>query len=128
METFTALVDPARIASLPWHVGIPGMLLIAVLAFSAVKAALTLKPIRACTRLVMAFAIAVILTRGGEAIAAFLAALPFHSPRISLTIGVNARPTALVFSASRCTPSIGVVRATVPASKKAQPCSSARSE
>jgi hypothetical protein len=76
METFTTLVDPARIASLPWHVGIPGMLLIAVFSLSAVKAALTLRPVRAFTRIVMAFAIAVILTRGGEAIAALFGGPP----------------------------------------------------
>jgi uncharacterized membrane protein len=70
MENLATLVDPARITALPWHIGIPGMLLILLLILSAIRAALSLRPIRAVTRIVLAFVVAVILTQGGDAISA----------------------------------------------------------
>lgn len=68
METLFGLVDPAAIAALPWYVGVPGVLLVAMFLWRAVKAALTLRPLRMLTSLVLAFAIAVILSSGGQAI------------------------------------------------------------
>ncbi len=44
------------------------MALIALFLWSAVKSALTMRPVKAITRIVLAFVVAVILTQGGDAI------------------------------------------------------------
>lgn len=68
MEPVVSLVSPEKILALPWHVGVPGMALIALFLWSAVKSALTMRPVKAITRIVLAFVVAVILTQGGDAI------------------------------------------------------------
>lgn len=68
MESLLSFVSLGKILSLPWYVGMPGIALIALLLFSAVKSLLTLSPVKAVTRLILAFAIAVILTQGGDTI------------------------------------------------------------
>jgi hypothetical protein len=76
MENLALLIDPARIAALPWHIGIPGMLVILLLILSAIRSALALRPLRAIVRIVLAFAVAVILTQGGDAISSLASAPP----------------------------------------------------
>jgi hypothetical protein len=76
MENIALLIDPARIAALPWHIGIPGMLVILLLILSAIRSALALRPLRAIVRIILAFAVAVILTQGGDAISSLAGAPP----------------------------------------------------
>jgi hypothetical protein len=76
MEPVFSLISPEKILALPWHVGVPGMALIAVFLWSAVKSALTMRPVKAITRIVLALAVAVILTQGGEAIATLVDGAP----------------------------------------------------
>jgi hypothetical protein len=68
MDPIISLISPEKMLSLPWHVGVPGMALIALFLWSAVKSALTMRPVRAIMRIVLAFVVAVILTQGGDAI------------------------------------------------------------
>jgi uncharacterized membrane protein len=76
MENLATLIDPSRIAALPWHIGIPGMLVILLLVLSAIRSALSLRPVRAITRIILALAIAIILTQGGDAIASLTGTPP----------------------------------------------------
>lgn len=63
-----SLISIPAILALPWYVGLTGLALAALLLFSSVTSLLTLRPIRAVSRLVMAFVVLVILSKGGEAI------------------------------------------------------------
>jgi branched-subunit amino acid ABC-type transport system permease component len=69
MQEILALVSPEKIMALPWHIQIPGVALIVVLAISAIWSMLSLRPVRAFSHLVTAIAVAIILAQGGEAIA-----------------------------------------------------------
>jgi hypothetical protein len=68
MADYLSLISLAKILALPWYVGIPGLLVIAALVLSALWAVLALKPAKAIVRLVLAFAVAIILSQGGAAI------------------------------------------------------------
>jgi hypothetical protein len=68
MDPFVSLISPEKMLALPWHVGVPGMALIALLLWSGVKSALTMRPVRAITRILFALVVALILTQGGDAI------------------------------------------------------------
>jgi hypothetical protein len=76
MDAMSSLISLETIRNLPWQVGIPGMALIALLLWSAVKSALTMRPVKAVTRIALAFIIAVILTQGGGSIAQMVLAPP----------------------------------------------------
>ena len=69
MPDLTSVVSLDAILALPWFVGIPGLLAIALLVLSAFWSALALRPVRAIARLILAFIVAAILSNGGEAIA-----------------------------------------------------------
>jgi branched-subunit amino acid ABC-type transport system permease component len=68
IENLIFLVSVADILALPWHVGLTGLSLAALLACSAAWSILMLRPVRALTRIVAAFAILIILSQAGEAV------------------------------------------------------------
>ena len=68
-DVISSFVSLDAILALPWHVGVPGLLAIALLVLSAFWSALALRPVKAIPRLILAFAVAAILSNGGEAIA-----------------------------------------------------------
>jgi hypothetical protein len=76
MDTVSTLISLETIGNLPWQVGVPGMALIVLLLWSAVKSALTLRPFKALMRIAIAFIVAVILTQGGDSIAQMVVAPP----------------------------------------------------
>ena len=68
LTTIMSVVDLSAILELPWYVGITGVLAAGLLVWSALWSLITFKIVRAFTRLILAFAILVILSQGGEAI------------------------------------------------------------
>jgi hypothetical protein len=76
MGTYVSLLSIDRILELPWYVGIPGLLLAAMMTLSALWSILALRPVKAITRFVLVFALLVILSRGGEAIAQLIGGGP----------------------------------------------------
>lgn len=76
METLLGLVSLSRILALPWYLGIVGLVLIAALLWSAIKSVLTLSPLKAVSRLVTAFVIAVVLSQWGETLVQMFATRP----------------------------------------------------
>ena len=72
MQSLASLLSYQSIAGLPWYVGMPGLAAIALLLFSAAKSLLMLRPLKALFRVVLAFAVAVILSGGGAAIAQWI--------------------------------------------------------
>lgn len=76
MKSLLSLVSYQSIAGLPWYVGVPGLAAIALLLLSAAKSVLLLRPLKALSRVVLAFAVAVILSGGGAAIAHWVGGPP----------------------------------------------------
>jgi len=76
MPDLTAIVSFDAILALPWYVGLPGLLAIAMLVLSAFWSALALRPIKALSRLILALAIAAILSHGGEAMSRLIGGTP----------------------------------------------------
>ncbi|GIL03373.1 MAG: hypothetical protein BroJett030_32720 [Alphaproteobacteria bacterium] len=76
MADYLSLLSFETILELPWYVGVPGLLAVALLVLSAVTALLALKPVKAIVRLVLALAIVVILSRGGAAISQLIGGAP----------------------------------------------------
>ena len=72
MADYLSVVFLEKIDALPWYVGVPGMLVIAALVLSAALNVLMLRPVRAIVRLILAFAVVVILSQGGESLARLL--------------------------------------------------------
>lgn len=73
MQMLAGLIDIDAIAALPWQVGLPGVLLVVLLVWRALKSLLALRPFKAVSSFIMAFAVAVILSKGGQSIAALIA-------------------------------------------------------
>lgn len=66
MENLSSLISIGAIMELPWYVGIPGLLLVAVLLVSALRALFRFRLLKVITHLVLAFVILIILSRGGD--------------------------------------------------------------
>jgi hypothetical protein len=60
---------------LPLNVQIPGLLLLAYLAYRTIRAAIALKPVRAITSILMFVLVAVFLSRFGNALAIMIGRL-----------------------------------------------------
>ena len=67
-DTLFGLVSIPAIMALPWYVGIPGMLLAAVLALSALRSFFSFRILKSLTSLVMAASVLIILSQAGSAI------------------------------------------------------------
>ncbi|MCG6857332.1 MAG: hypothetical protein LJE67_04620 [Salaquimonas sp.] len=57
-----------RIGELPWYASYPGLAVTALLLISAIRALITLKLVKALTRVVLAAAVLIILSQAGAAI------------------------------------------------------------
>lgn len=76
MSEALSIVSITAILELPWYVGIPGLLAIALLLWSAFWSIVALRPVQAIIRIVFALAIAVILSQGGEALSQLIGGGP----------------------------------------------------
>ncbi len=66
VEALFQIIDPAAIANLPWYIGVPGVLIIALSVLRAFTSLLRLRLIRAFVSLVGAIVIAIMLTNFGK--------------------------------------------------------------
>jgi hypothetical protein len=69
MKNVTELVSIPAIMQLPWLVAVPGIIIVVLLVLSGLRALLRLRLVGAISRLVMSFAVLVILSQGGTAMA-----------------------------------------------------------
>ncbi|MEC9342889.1 MAG: hypothetical protein VYD64_03490 [Pseudomonadota bacterium] len=76
MSEILAILSFGALLELPWYVGMPGLALIALLLWSALRSLLTMRPLKAIVRLVFAFAVAIILSQAGTAIAELVGGAP----------------------------------------------------
>ena len=67
-ETLLSLFSIQAILALPWYVGIPGLMIVAVFVWSAFRALLLLRIFKVITNLVLAAVVIIILSQGGAAI------------------------------------------------------------
>lgn len=72
MDLVFGLIDPDRIMELPWIVKGPGIALIVLFLFRAIRCLFSLRLITLFTSLVYAVVIAIILSQAGEAIVQLL--------------------------------------------------------
>ena len=66
----------ARIAALPWYVGLPGLGIAALFALSALRALFALRVLKALTRLFFAATVLLILSQAGSAISQLVGGAP----------------------------------------------------
>lgn len=76
LNTILSVIDLPAILALPWYIGITGILAAGLFVWSAFWSLITFKIVRAFTRLIMALAILIILSQGGEAIMQLIGAPP----------------------------------------------------
>ena len=76
MEEILSLIDPGAIMQLPWHVGVPGLAIIALLILGSVRALLRLRILKAAMRLFLAVFLAIILSVAGPTVAEFISRAP----------------------------------------------------
>lgn len=69
LAALLSVIDIATILSLPWYLGLGGLGLAALLLWSAFWSLLTLKIVKAATRILAALLIVIVLSQAGETIA-----------------------------------------------------------
>ena len=75
-DTLLSLFSLEAILALPWYVGIPGLMVVAIFVWSAFRALLLLRIFKVITNLVMAAVVFIILSQGGNALVQMIGAPP----------------------------------------------------
>ena len=75
-DTLLSLFSLEAILALPWYVGIPGLMVVAIFVWSAFRALLSLRIFKVITNLAMAAVVFIILSQGGNALVQMIGAPP----------------------------------------------------
>ncbi|MEM7464259.1 MAG: hypothetical protein AAF362_16425 [Pseudomonadota bacterium] len=75
-DTLLSLFSLEAILALPWYVGIPGLMVVAIFVWSAFRALLLLRIFKVIANLVMAAVVFIILSQGGNALVQMIGAPP----------------------------------------------------